>query len=1201
MWSKIKLFFYNHWSGLTKTKRFLLIFSILLLTIFPTIALAGVGDFVIEIATHLISILVNFLGKLIALILSCLVKVAVYNNFINEDVVIQGWKVVRDICNMFFVLGLLIIAFGTVLRLPNYSGKKSLKDLIVGAIMVNFSKTICGLIIDFSQVIMLTFVNGFKDVSTGNLTQMLGLTTLFSVIAGDGNASTMNEMGIFVSYLLALIYLIIALVAILSMTIMLIQRAVMIWIYVILSPFPYLLSALPKTGSLGSKGNQWWTEFTGLVVVGPLLAFFLWLSFFTASGTSLSGTGESELDLRKETNLLVNVGVTESGTAQSIIKFLVSIGLLFGGMKIAQQSSSLVGSTIGNGMQRLQKLQKGATKKLTSTAATTGKFLSRNALKGGGATLTALSKNRNGTAGKTFQKIGAAASTWGGELADARKKEKVKARLKTLEKLGLGVGDNTMEKFKNVVDDEGFKKAANVGTAIKGAAIGTTVGLATANPLAGIAAGMAFGGANGIFRATDLNKKTGRTIKQFVNGTDAPIYEKAYNDYDKNIHDAGENLITKKAAAKTKRDDAEKAAADQYKLDQNKNTYEASLAAAKDNYKFDIQEANRDYGIDKQDAKNKLQAEFIKAQDKTTAQQNANHFTYGDATTGQIGADVLKRSYENRRQYIINGGGTNENKTKELNKLEKTYQEAIETLYENPASKVKQTISRTAGYMGGAKFLNNMGDKMENYHPLQLTSDAAGSFLKDAADAKKAVEDYAQNGTITAKDFYGGTRRGLTKFQEKFLGELANPNNANSAAALANLKAQIDDPSFIPGNDKNQKTIEAMLKGIATFEKKGGNVARFQDLLASISHKNTGKNYDDIKNDVKLRQVGDAAIAGDGSKSLKINSFAGGKHNANVIGVDFNKLSSIKNSIDSPNLTAGANIAPEKMAAVSKELTGLIDGELAELGQVNQDLITQPLDVLEQRINRLRSYRSNAFKSGNQNTITRAQNTTSELEQLSRARDLRQAKEKLADPSSLNNLSLKNTGIALNSAKESHTTNLHEALHGFGIDNEKLTENIAQAMAQGSYKIDDTAVVAQNIKQTISQKNITPEQVTTTDINAAISGIQPASPVEQVIAKENGTTIVNNITNNNVVNNVTNKIGSTSDAAETRDETTNEAPENNSNRKGLQKNNDKLDNIKKDTLERRAFEDRRYFMDKKDNKRHNDKINKFIHDFDNKQ
>ncbi|HQB51234.1 MAG TPA: hypothetical protein PLT32_03405, partial [bacterium] len=468
-------------------------------------------------------------------------------------------------------------------------------------------------------------------------------------------------------------------------------------------------------------------------------------------------------------------------------------------------------------------------------------------------------------------------------------------------------------------------------------------------------------------------------------------------------------------------------------------------------------------------------------------------------------------------------------------------------------------------------------------------------------DAQKAVEDYAQNGTITAKDFYGGTRRGLTKFQEKFLGELANPNNAKSAAALANLKAQIDDPSFVPGNDKNQKTIEAMLKGIATFEKKGGNVARFQDLLASISRKNTGKNYDDIKNDVKLRQVGDAAIAGDGSKALKVNSFAAGKHRANVIGVDFNKLSSIKDSIDSPDLTAGANIAPEKMAAVSKELTGLIDGELAELGQANQDLITQPLDVLEQRINRLRSYRSNAFKSGNQNTITRAQNTTSELEQLSRARDLRQAKEKLADPSSLNNLSLKNTGIALNSTKESHTTNLYEALHGFGIDNEKLTENIAQAMAQGSYKIDDTAVVAQNIKQTISQKNITPEQVTTADINAAISGVQPASPVEQVIAKENGTTIVNNITNNNVVNNVTNKIGPTSDAAETRDETTNEAPENSNNRNGLQKNNDKLDNIKKDTLERRAFEDRRYFMDKKDNKRHNDKINKFIHDFDNKQ
>lgn len=1198
MWSKIKLFFYNHWSGLTKTKRFVLVFAILLLTIFPAIAFANVSTFVLEIATTLISILVAFLGKLIAVILSCLVNVATYNNFINENVVTQGWKVVRDICNMFFVLGLLIIAFGTVLRLPNYSGKNSLKNLIVGAITVNFSRTICGLIIDFAQVIMLTFVNGFKDVGAGNLSQMLGLTTLFSVIAGDGQATVMDSIGIFTSYLLALVYLTVALVAILSMTIMLVQRAVMLWIYVILSPFPYLLSALPKTGSLGSKGNQWWTEFTGLVVIGPLLAFFLWLSFFTASGTSLSGTGESELDLRKETNLLVNVGVTESGTTQSIIKFLVSIGLLFGGMKIAQQSSSLVGGTIGAGMQRLQKLQKGATKKLTATAATTGKFLSRNALKGGGATLTSLSKNSNGTTGKTFQKIGAAASTWGGELADARKKEKVKNRLKTLEKLGLGVGDNTMEKFKDVVDDEGFKKVANLG---KGTLVGTAVGFATANPLAGIAAGMTFGGASGVVEATGLNKKTGRTIKQFVNGTDAPIYEKAYNDYDKNIHDAGQNLITNKAAAKTKRDTAEQAAADQYKLNQNKNAYKTSLAAAKDNYKFDIQEAKRIYNIDEQDAKNKLQAEFLKAQNPKT--QKANDFTYGNAATNQSGADKLKTDYETLRQGIINGGDSNEIKTEKLKKAEKQYKENIKLLYQNPAFNVKPTASRIAGYMGGAKFLNNMGDKMENYHPLQLTSDAAGSFLKDAADAKKAVEDYAQNGTITGKDFSGGTRRGLNKFQEKFLGELANPNNPRSAAALANLKAQIDNPSFNKKDDKNQKTMEAVLKGIAMYEKKNGHgsVARFQDLITSISAKKDGDDYAKILNDVKLRQVSDAAIAGDGSKSLKVNSFAKGKHNTNVIGVDFNKLSSIKDSIDSPNLTAGANIAPEKMAAVSAELTGLIDGELAELGQANQDLITQPLSVLEQRINRLRSYRANAFKSGNQNTITRAQNTTPELEQLSRARDLRQAKEKLADPSNLNNLSLKNTGTSLNSAKESHTTNLHEALHGFGIDNEKLTENIAQAMAQGSYKIDDAAAVAQNIKQTISQKNITPEQITATDINSAISGTKPASSVEQVIAKENGTTIVNNITNNNVINNINNKIESTSDSAEIEDKTTNEASENGSSRNGLQKSNNKLDNIKKDTLERRAFEDRRYFMDKKNNKRQNDKINKFIHDFDNKQ
>ncbi|HQA84217.1 MAG TPA: hypothetical protein PLE47_02595, partial [bacterium] len=303
MWRKIKTFFSNSWGQLSPKQKYFVAGLILLLIFTPifVFALDIITTAILKILTGIISILVSFFGKLLAVVLHVLVYVAQYNNFINEQVVVEGWKVVRDVCNMFFVLGLLIIAFGTVLRLQNYQAKNLLRSFILGAIFVNFSKTICGLILDFAQIIMLTFVNGFKDVGAGNLTEMLGLTALFDVVVNNSVQATdapLEGLGVFISYLLALIYIIVALVVILTMAIMLIQRAVMLWIYIVLSPFPYLLSALPKAGKLGQAGRRWWSDFTGLVITGPMLAFFIWLSFFTASGSGVSNSVNKDNEIK---------------------------------------------------------------------------------------------------------------------------------------------------------------------------------------------------------------------------------------------------------------------------------------------------------------------------------------------------------------------------------------------------------------------------------------------------------------------------------------------------------------------------------------------------------------------------------------------------------------------------------------------------------------------------------------------------------------------------------------------------------------------------------------------------------------------------------------------------------------------------------------------------------------------------------------
>ncbi|MBV5342926.1 hypothetical protein JZU68_04725, partial [bacterium] len=180
---------------------------------FPLLSVfLGVGIFLLaqpvhaswaaEVVGGLLGLIIGGLGVILSLVMKALVMVAQYSEFIQAPAVKQGWVIVRDLCNMFFVLILLIIAFATILHQEKYDYKKWLPKLVLMAVMINFSKTICGLLIDFAQVIMLTFVNAFKGMAAGNLVDALGLTEIMT-LAKDG-ASDIGFFEIVTAYLLGL-------------------------------------------------------------------------------------------------------------------------------------------------------------------------------------------------------------------------------------------------------------------------------------------------------------------------------------------------------------------------------------------------------------------------------------------------------------------------------------------------------------------------------------------------------------------------------------------------------------------------------------------------------------------------------------------------------------------------------------------------------------------------------------------------------------------------------------------------------------------------------------------------------------------------------------------------------------------------------------------------------------------------------------
>lgn len=305
-------------------------------------------DWVYTIIGGIASGIVSVLGWVLAKLMAVLIFVAGYNKFINSSAVTNGWVIARDVANMFFVVIMLVIAFATILQIESYNYKKWLPKLILMAILINFSKTICGILIDVAQVVMLTFVNSFKDIAAGNLTDMLGIKDWQSL----KDIETVSKWEVTAAYILAVIYVVIALITIAAMVGMLVMRIIMIWVYVVLSPFAYLMSAFPG----GQKyASQWWGDFTKNLIVGPVLAFFIWLSFaatvdldpnnkFKAVDgfVNKEGIGQGDVNCDKDAD-----GTCKFGTSELMLKFIISIGMLIGGMKIAQEIGGAAGGVAG--------------------------------------------------------------------------------------------------------------------------------------------------------------------------------------------------------------------------------------------------------------------------------------------------------------------------------------------------------------------------------------------------------------------------------------------------------------------------------------------------------------------------------------------------------------------------------------------------------------------------------------------------------------------------------------------------------------------------------------------------------------------------------------------------------------------------------------------------------------------------------------
>jgi len=317
----------------------------LVVAVTPAHAFDLAADVVWPVLGFIIESLVSLLGQLLLLIVGVLMNVAQYNHFVDAPIVGTGWVIVRDVVNMFFIVVLLVLAFGTILGVQSYSIKGgNLTRLLIMAIVINFSRTICGVMIDFGQVVMLTFVSGFKDAAGGNFVEAMKINEILQNSTGGENVSA---GGTVIALMLAVVMVAIATFVVIMMTVALTIRIVYLWLLVILSPIAFFLKAVPG-GSASKAYADWWSKFTSNLLFGPVMAFFLWLTLVTVQQSNLTKDFKTET-----TGESISDSVSAAFNTASLQTFVVAVCLLLGGYQIAME---LGGSTTGMANKAVKKV-----------------------------------------------------------------------------------------------------------------------------------------------------------------------------------------------------------------------------------------------------------------------------------------------------------------------------------------------------------------------------------------------------------------------------------------------------------------------------------------------------------------------------------------------------------------------------------------------------------------------------------------------------------------------------------------------------------------------------------------------------------------------------------------------------------------------------------------------------------------------------
>jgi hypothetical protein len=323
---------------------------------------AAIGPVLTAVAQMLFS-LAGFLLGLVGMVFNWVMVLTVFQfgaYFGNSQGLLIAWGVLRDIGNIILLFGFIFMGILVILDLNGMDAKRAIPQLIIFAVLLNFSLFAAEAVVDVSNVLSaaifnqagqctaVSCVNGTSTAATaansgisGTIITTLGLNTLFALSGNNVIALGKNSTHDALFLIGAAIFMTVAMVVLLAAAIMFFIRGVILAFVLVTSPIGFAGMAVAP---LRPMASLWWKTLMSEAFFAPVFLLLVLVSLKIMSGISSSAGGSSSFADAVANPSSSNVGI--------FLIFALMIGFLIASLMTAKGMGARVATIAQNAATR---------------------------------------------------------------------------------------------------------------------------------------------------------------------------------------------------------------------------------------------------------------------------------------------------------------------------------------------------------------------------------------------------------------------------------------------------------------------------------------------------------------------------------------------------------------------------------------------------------------------------------------------------------------------------------------------------------------------------------------------------------------------------------------------------------------------------------------------------------------------------------